>query len=384
MADSPSPSSRPPFQFPASPATVDVRVIDTYVPPKQGGSVIPDPVTSQKRLTISSHSGTRLYLKPGVFWEPTLPGFEGPDAPVYTFLISRGERHVLFDLGVRADWENLPPRIVEVVQATTRVTGRGRDVASVLDDDAAQNRGDGPGPSVRSVDIEAIIWSHSHFDHVGDPSRFPPSTSLVVGPGVPAVAWPGYPSDPNGTVLDSDAAGRAVREISFTSGGAGGHPLRIGRFNAVDYFGDGSFYLLNAPGHAPGHMCGLARTTAEPPTFVFMGGDACHHAGVIRPSAHLPLPPSEARQVAWKVDTCAPFFEVARNNLFPDYAAATETVAKIQELDACDNVFVVLSHDDSLGGRLPLFPDCVNEWHKSGLREGTRWLFCKEFESVKA
>ena len=336
-------------------------------------------MTVAKCLTVSPRSGTRLYLKPGVFWEPVLPGFEGPNAPVYTFLISHGERHVLFDLGVRTDWEKLAPKVVQLVQATTRVTGCGQDVASVLDDNAAQGRGGGQGPGVHSAEIEAIVWSHSHFDHVGDPSRFPPSTTLVVGPGVPAAAWPGYPSDPNGTVLDSDAAGRAVREISF-----GGLALRIGRFDALDYFGDGSFYLLDAPGHAPGHVCGLARTTADPPTFVFMGADACHHAGVIRPTAHLPLPLLEVRRMAWKADPCAPFFEIARNGLFPDHAAATETVAKIQELDACDNVFVVLSHDDSLNGRLPLFPERLNGWHESGLGEGTRWLFCKELENVKA
>lgn len=46
-------------------------------------------------------------------------------------------------------------------------------------------------------------------------------------------------------------------------------PLRCSRL-----FGDGSFYLLEAPGHATGHMCGLARTTADPPLFVFMGADA--------------------------------------------------------------------------------------------------------------
>ncbi len=35
---------------------------------------------------------------------------------------------------------------------------------------------------------------------------------------------------------------------------------------AVDYFGDGSFLPLDGPGHAIGHLCGLARTTVDPPT----------------------------------------------------------------------------------------------------------------------
>lgn len=39
--------------------------------------------------------------------------------------------------------------------------------------------------------------------------------------------------------------GRPTREIEFESDGEG---LNIGGFAAFDYFGDGSFYLLDAPG----------------------------------------------------------------------------------------------------------------------------------------
>jgi hypothetical protein len=37
-----------------------------------------------------------------------------------------------------------------------------------------------------------------------------------------------------------------VREISFDES-----DLEIGGFRALDYFGDGSFYLLDAPGVSP-------------------------------------------------------------------------------------------------------------------------------------
>lgn len=37
--------------------------------------------------------------------------------------------------------------------------------------------------------------------------------------------------------------GREFREIDFNIA-----PLKIGRFDAFDYFDDGSFYLLNSPG----------------------------------------------------------------------------------------------------------------------------------------
>ncbi|ROV97805.1 hypothetical protein VPNG_08654 [Cytospora leucostoma] len=393
------PLSPPGLDIPASSATVDHGVNKG-----KRKSACPEyahnPPKILDLIAYPYYSNTRLYLRSGTFWEPALRGHDGSHAPVYTFLVSRGNRHVLFDLGVRTDWEALPPKVVQLVKATTEVTGCDRDIASVLDDEAENG-----GLRIRSSDIEAIVWSHTHFDHTGDPSRFPPTTELVVGPGVKSAFWPGYPTDPDGSVLDSDGAGRVVREVSFTAApGTGGGPLRIGRFDAFDYFGDGSFYLLDAPGHAPGHMCGLARTTADPPTFLLMGADAGHHAGVLRPSRYLPLPrPASSsgkdgpgtvvgcgacpgdllmRLGAWK-DPHGPFFEVARGPSFSDHDAAMDTVAKVQELDAAGNVLILLAHDSSLDGRVQLFPERVNDWQSQGLRESTRWLFCKELEHAE-
>ena len=31
--------------------------------------------------------------------------------------------------------------------------------------------------------IEAVVWSHAHFDHTGRPSLFEPKTALIVGQG---------------------------------------------------------------------------------------------------------------------------------------------------------------------------------------------------------
>lgn len=56
---------------------------------------------------------------------------------------------------------------------------------------------------------------------------------------------PGYPADPQGQILESDYSGRRIREINFEETSAG---LTIGGFRALDYFGDGSFYLLETPG----------------------------------------------------------------------------------------------------------------------------------------
>lgn len=195
-------------------------------------------------------------------------------------------------------------------------------------------------------------------------------------------------------MLDSDiAGGRVVREISFDQ------KLEFGRFDAFDFFGDGSFYLLDAPGHAVGHICAVARTTTSPSSFVFMGADACHHPGALRPTEYLPLPtsppiPPPPSSNTTNLGTCPgsllqrltiaqsatkPFFTVAQGPLFPDHEAAMDTVQKIQQLDALDNVFVLIAHDLSLRDRIPLFPERINGWEERDLGGKTRWVFCGEF-----
>lgn len=56
---------------------------------------------------------------------------------------------------------------------------------------------------------------------------------------------PGYPTNPEGFFQESDISGRNLREIDFESETNG---LVIGGFRAIDYFNDGSFYLLETPG----------------------------------------------------------------------------------------------------------------------------------------
>lgn len=345
-------------------------------------------------------SNTLIYLTPETFWQPKMPGFTGLHAPVYCFLISHGNHHIVFDLGVRTDWQNYAPKLRSLIEATTKITP-GSDVASVLNTDSSTL-------NIRSSDVQAVIWSHNHFDHIGDITKFPSNTELIVGSGVRAASWPGWPSNADASVLDSDAHERVVREITFHRGD--NTALKIGRFDAFDFFGDGSFYLLDAPGHATGHMCAIARTTADPPSFVLMGADACHHMGVLRPSEYSPLPKTltlareksgpmcnEAYQGTERGTSAvdgmmlqtltigqapnAPFFEVAKNSLFADHDAAMDTVRKIQELDASENIFVLLAHDLSLRDQIPLFPKSINTWRADDLRVKTRWLFCRDFDN---
>ncbi|RYP44066.1 hypothetical protein DL768_009435 [Monosporascus sp. mg162] len=330
-------------------------------------------------------------------YEPEMAGFDGIHVPIYCFLVSHGERHVLFDLGVRRDWDHYAPKTVDLIRRTTQCRTE-KNVSEILDDYADCVAKAEAKPVVRSTDIEAVIWSHHHFDHIGDPSTFPSSTALVVGPGVKKLCWPAYPTNPDSLVLDTDIEGRTALEIDFAA-----NPLRIGRFDAFDYFGDGSFYLLDAPGHSVGHLTALARVTTaadgnpEHDSFVFMGADTCHHPGVLRPTEYLPLPtvlspspvklfahscPGDVLQRLQPNENPAEAFFTVSPILFPDHEAALETVRKIAELDAADNIFIILAHDESIKNHIDLFPHPINDWKAKGLRSQTRWLFCKDFSNA--
>jgi glyoxylase-like metal-dependent hydrolase (beta-lactamase superfamily II) len=48
----------------------------------------------------------------------------------------------------------------------------------------------------------------------------------------------------------------------------------------MDIFQDGSLYIVDAPGHLPGHINLLARTEID--QYVYLAGDACHDRRIMR------------------------------------------------------------------------------------------------------
>lgn len=239
--------------------------------------------------------------------------------------------------------------------------------------------------------IDHIILSHWHFDHVGDPKRFRKTTSVVVGPGVKKHCLPGYPTTPDSMLDDEAFRGRKVEEADFSSSS-----LRIADLEAVDWFGDGSFYLLNTPGHAVGHLSALARTTAirdgADSSFILLAGDVCHHAGELRPSHLQPLPhniPADAASVhPSRLDFCKlhphhdlkqPFYCPSSGGFNLDAELMAKTRDKIAVLDSDPNVFVVLAHDHWLLDVIDLFPSAANEWRAKSWDEKARWTFLRDF-----
>lgn len=193
--------------------------------------------------------------------------------------------------------------------------------------------------------------------------------------------------------------GHELKEITFDP------QFKVGQFHALDYFGDGSFYLLDVPGHAIGHMCGLARTTSS--TFVLLGADACHFAGSLRPSTYVPLPETLDSKAFGLDDyfpsTCPCFLfgechpghseeskrttsyytaSKAAGSAYVDPNVANQSIEGMKEFDASSDVLVCLAHDPGLFEVLPLLntspKNNINDWQARGYKEKTRWRFLNE------
>lgn len=228
--------------------------------------------------------------------------------------------------------------------------------------------------------------SHCHFDHIGDTAVFPSTTELVVGPGFKDSALPGYPAREDAPVTQEDLDGRPVREIEFAA-----HGLHAGEFPAHDFFGDGSFYLLDTPGHCIGHIAGLARTSSGGQggdTFIMMGGDLTHHGGELRPSRYLALP-AEVDGVpgaAFRALNEGRGRRADQSFMDPvlcvDESLSDQTIARAQVADADPNVWYVFAHDTALLSGVDLFPKKANGWKEQGWKDKTMWLFLEDLVSA--
>lgn len=180
-------------------------------------------INTTTEMTIPSHT----------LIEPVIAGHERLNLPTYAFHIKNRTSgiQVMFDLGARPDWQSLAPSVVESINQSVPGLKITKAVDEILQD---------AGVDLRQ--IKALVLSHWHWDHIGDPSKFPDQAELVVGPGFKDAFMPGYPAQKDGLMLETDFKGRNVNEIEFSDA------PKIGDFRAHDYFGDGSFYILDMPG----------------------------------------------------------------------------------------------------------------------------------------
>jgi glyoxylase-like metal-dependent hydrolase (beta-lactamase superfamily II) len=112
--------------------------------------------------------------------------------------------------------------------------------------------------------------------------------------------------------------------------------IGIGAFDrAYDVFGDGSAYIIDAPGHSSGHQMMLLRTTSgsneNEHTFVLLAGDCYHHPDLLKEPKRTARPP------------------YAKSGMHADPEQAVNTMLRTREFTQKDNVWVIGAHDISVG-----------------------------------
>ncbi|KAI0674754.1 hypothetical protein C8Q78DRAFT_988585 [Trametes maxima] len=285
---------------------------------------LPPPAADQAYCTVSVLEAGKVHMDLDMLIDTAPPGAR-VSLPDLAFLL----RHAgpgahphprppfLFELGVRTDTANLP--------AGTRAAIAKNGIAV-----------DGPETNLRAAlerggiapdTIAHICISHIHLDHAGDPALFP-RAQLLLGAGsegLIAAHGPDFHDTFFAITLPPAAEeGRPSPRVTFLD--PAGWPA-LGPFpRALDWYGDGSLYIVDAAGHVPGHVNVLARTSADG-GWVYLAGDSAHDWRVIR---------GEARFACHPVKGC----------MHADLGEAVRHVERIRELGKVNpRVRVLLSHD---------------------------------------
>ena len=272
---------------------------------------LPPPSQNQAYCDISALEGGHVRV-PLQWVLDTAKDGEKMNAPGLSFLLRHSSNNdtMLVDIGVRKDWENLPKALVERLTKIGFVVDVPQDVPTSL-----RNGGIDP------ASIKNVLITHIHFDHYGDTTSFTVAKFLVGSEGADIATSANVPAN----LLPQ---GRTAFLSPHTSEPSFGHWSPIGPFaHALDFYKDGSLYIIDAPGHLPGHINVLARTSADG-GWVYLAGDTAHDHRLIN---------GEAKVAYTEAFGCA----------HHDKAGAEKHIERVRELkEKNDRVRVILAHDE--------------------------------------
>jgi len=287
------------------------------VSPIEGGFItLPD------RFFVAPADPEAKRTVPSLSFLITHPGLQGPGDG--SIIPHKKPLRLLFDLGLRSSIDRYIPG--QQKHLRSRVPYR-------LEPGVAEHlRAQGIEPT----DVDVIMFSHVHYDHHGDPEDFPRAT-FIVGPGSLDVLAHGLsgmgshqhfdpdllPKDRTVELPPTDGSQREHREQNWTWTPLGPFPA------ALDLLGDESVYVINTPGHLPGHINLLCRIS--PDKWVCLCGDAYHDPRLLTGEKDIGTWESEEGRTL-----C----------IHLDRRGAEESIGRLRQLAKLEQVELIAAHDD--------------------------------------
>ncbi|KAJ6595199.1 beta-lactamase-like protein [Mycena vulgaris] len=283
------------------------------VPPMQETTPsLPAPSADQPYMHISAMQAGIIHLPVDLLVAGESRTIQACPSLSFYLKHSASERHFIFDLGLRRDMASYPPALKEKYLDLMKC-----EIPQTVAESCVKG---GLDPAA----IDTIVISHLHFDHIGDCSPFSKASFILGGEGKAALA-DGYPGNPKSTTLsESTPPDRTVFLASADFN------TSIGPFpRAVDYFGDGSVYIIDTPGHCAGHITVLARTSPDG-AWIYLGGDVAHDTRLIT---------EPGTQIAMAAASGTPYC------MHSDPAQATIDIGRVRDLVKLPRVEFLIAHD---------------------------------------
>lgn len=131
--------------------------------------------------------------------------------------------------------------------------------------------------------LKLNLCSHAHWDHCRPIGNDFPNAKPLFGPGTSEYCAPGHLEDPtsiwDGRIFDSVKATDHATELT-------GPWVQFGPFNkAMDFFGTGSLWIIQAPGHMPGNLAAAVKVSTG--DWILLGSDGCHSRQVLQFGDHV-------------------------------------------------------------------------------------------------
>jgi glyoxylase-like metal-dependent hydrolase (beta-lactamase superfamily II) len=234
-----------------------------------GSDSLPAPTKNQTYVTVSPIAGGFITLAEQFFVSPATQDAKRT-VPSLTFLVThpgtsafRAEPskpfRMMFDLGLRRAKERYPEHLQRHID--------GRAPHCLPPGVTAQLKAGGLDPG----DVNVVMLSHVHYDHHGDPEDFP-NAKFVLGYGAMDVLKNGLGEIASHQHFEPDTLPDDRSSELSDPKGADWKPL--GPFPAaLDLFQDGSVFVIDTPGHLPGHINLLCRTKDR---WLCLCGDSFH------------------------------------------------------------------------------------------------------------